>query len=362
MKKDILFLSLMMIVYLSVLLFIKPQIFSYKFSNKIVNDFLHSQNIFGDVKNRIFVSDETIYMASGYLYAKGANPIQYNFEHPPFLKYIFGISIIIFNNPYVAQIAFGILFLWLTYYLGKRILNNSLIAQFITCFLIFDPLFLNLSSEILLDLGHAFFSLSYLTISIYFPSQYIISGVLLGLSASSKFWAASIFYIGIVMLNLLLNRKKAHIKFFIFSILIALLIYMLTYLKAFLDSHMQFNFLFFQLKMLKYWLQHNVSSYFGASIVLFITGYVKSWWGNSQIIRSNIWSIFWSISLILAILNFFQIKNIQKKLLLTFIPIGYLIYLGVQAPFARYFIPVIPFFYLNIGNVLVNIINKTKNK
>ena len=36
---------------------------------------------------RLFLSDSEIHIASGYLYALGNNPITFNFQHPPFIKY-----------------------------------------------------------------------------------------------------------------------------------------------------------------------------------------------------------------------------------------------------------------------------------
>lgn len=352
-KYDFLFLLLIFVIYIFSIFLLKPQVFSYKFTNKVVDDFLHSQNIFGDVKNRIFVSDETIYIASGYLYAKGANPTQYNFEHPPFLKYVFGLATIVFNNPYIAQLIFGLSFLYLTYFLGRKILMNSFAAFLTVCLVIFDPLFISLSSEILLDMGHALFSLSYVITAVFFPSQFILYGIALGLSASSKFWAASLFYVGIVIINLFLS-KKHYYRHFIFSILIASIVYVLIYLKTFIDYHWSFNFVFFQLKMLRYWIQHNVSAYFGASIVLFNTGFFKSWWGDHQVLRSNVWSIFWPLSFIIILRNFIFIKDRYERLILIIVPVGYLFYLGIQAPFARYFIPIIPLLYINLTYSTIN--------
>ena len=109
----IVFLTLIITVYLIVLFFRNPNIFSYKFDTSLVKKYLCSQDISHEPPcKRLFLSDEDIHIAAGYLYAKGSDPIVYNFQHPPLIKYLYGYSIILFHNPYFVQIGLGILFLF----------------------------------------------------------------------------------------------------------------------------------------------------------------------------------------------------------------------------------------------------------
>src|SRR4030042_4005856 len=129
-------------------------IFAYKFEPSLISEYLRSQDIEDKgktIKNRIFLTDSDLYIASGYLYAKGEDPTIHNFQHPPLIKYLFGFSSVLFGNPFYVQLSFGLALLFLTYWLGKKVFNNiwlSLIGVFL---LLIDPVFSNMMSENLLD-------------------------------------------------------------------------------------------------------------------------------------------------------------------------------------------------------------------
>ncbi|MCX6704909.1 MAG: hypothetical protein NT162_01050, partial [Candidatus Woesebacteria bacterium] len=119
-------------------------IFKYKFDFNLVSEYLRSQDIEDRddvIKNRIFLSDSNLYIASGYLYAKGEDPTKYDFQVPPLIKYLFGFSSLIFGNPFYVQIVFGLVLLWLTYFLGTKLFKNQTVAMIGTGLLLIDPVF-----------------------------------------------------------------------------------------------------------------------------------------------------------------------------------------------------------------------------
>ena len=137
---------LLILFYLAALFFFKKGIFSFKFDKKLINRYFLSQDIPYEPKGkRLFLSDSEIYLAAGFLYAKGANPTLYNFDHPPLIKYLFGYSLLLFKNPYPVQILFGAGVIVLTYYLGIKIFPSPLIAFLASLFLTIDPIFLDQS-------------------------------------------------------------------------------------------------------------------------------------------------------------------------------------------------------------------------
>jgi hypothetical protein len=94
----------------------------------------------------------------------------------------------------------------------------------------------------------------------------------------------------------------------------------------FINQKGKFNIVFYQLKTLKYWFNHSTSSILGASLILFLTGYFKSWWGRRNIIRSDVWTIIWPLSFITLIAGVIKNKKMDEKIIIYLIPILYLLY------------------------------------
>lgn len=347
-KKEWLKLAILLSSYLIILAIFKGSSFSNKFDKALIKSYLVSQDIPHEVVGRVFLSDGEIHTAAGYLYSKGEDPTAYNFQHPPLIKYLYGFSILLFGTPHIAQIALGVLLISILYFFGLRIFKNSLVPFLACVLLIIDPLFLDLTSQPLLDLGQAVFFLSYVFISLYYEDNFILQGVVLGLLSASKFWGASIFLISLFVIYRV-NRKKFKVANFLLHLGIAGFIFSLIYARTFILNGFSFNIIFFQLKTLKYWLHHSVSSVPFASLLMFVSGYYKAWWGKRTVVRSDIWSPLWPLGLLACTYiarSLRSVKAINPKVLIATIPILYLVYLGVQAPFPRYFILILPFSYL----------------
>ncbi|MDH7476099.1 MAG: hypothetical protein QHH09_01345 [Microgenomates group bacterium] len=352
-KTNLLLLGMILIIYLMILFLFKRQIFTYKFNKKLIDRYFCSQDIpYEPNCRRVWLSDEELHIAAGYLYAKGSDPAVIDFQHPPLIAYLYGFSILFFNNPYYLEIFFGLLFLSLIYLLGLKIFKSKLVSTIGCLLLLIDPLFIDLSSQASYELGQAVFLLMYLILMVFYKKNFVLPGIALGLLCASKFWGAAVFFVGITALYKIIN-KEFNLKIFFYHLLIAFFTFSLTYLKSFLNQKFLFNIVFFQLKILKYWIQHSITNIPFASLVLFTTGFFKSWWGNYEILRSHVWSIIWPISLIssfyVGIKNLIKNKTLTKIVFFSIIPLLYLIYLGVQAPFPRYFILILPFCYLSFA-------------
>jgi len=285
-KKDIFLIFLLITLFFVETILFRRSIFTYKFNPNLIKKYLCSQDIPHPVPcNIVFLSDEDIYIATSYLFAKGEPPHLYNFEHPPLLKYLFGFSILLFNNPYYVQLILGIALIIVFYLLGLELFKNREMVFLSVLFLIIDPLFLNISTHILLDTGQTLFMLLYFYTLLKKPENYLINGIVLGLFAGAKFWVAPIFFIFFFHLYLFL-KKKFDIKTFIYHLLIAFFVYSLTYLKSFIFLKGKFNILFHVLRVFKYRLHHNVLIIPGSSLIMFLTGFYKSWWEKKEIIRN----------------------------------------------------------------------------
>lgn len=349
-KKDWLLISILVLIYILLLFVFKRNIFTFKFDQQLITKYFQSQDITYEIKDRrIFLSDADIYQATGYLYALGYDPTQFNFEHPPLIKTLFGLSVLFFDNPYYVQIVLGILLIGFTYYLGKRVYKNDLVAFLASLLLVCDRLFLDVSSQTLLDLGQTLLFLGYFT-AIFYWKNYWLEGIFLGLFASTKFWITPMFFI-VLFATYLFLKKELKIKHFVIHLIIGFGVYTLLYLQTFIYRKGMFNIVFHWFKTIKYRLVHNTSSLPGASLIMFTTGYFQTWWGKHQFIKSDPWSVVWPLTLFFSAAKTWGLF-FKRKLdnLLGAIPFLYLLYLGVQAPFPRYFLIILPFAYLNLAD------------
>lgn len=361
-KIDFILIFALFLLFLGVVFVRHREVFTSQFNPSVVQKYLRSQDIEDTenvIKDRIFVSDSVIYSAAGYLYAKGADPTSYNFQHPPLVKYLFGFSSLFFGNVFLVQIIFGVSLVFLTYFIGIRLLDNKIAAFLAAAFLIFDPAFLEQISSTLLDLGQAVFAIFYFVFVVLFPESFVLQGISLGLFAASKFWSTAIIFVALLLgYRFFVLKKKVDYKKLFYSFLIAFLIFSLTYLKTFIDASRLFNIFYFEGRVLKFMLQHNSATFIGGSILLYITGYFVKWWGTGGISKATTFSILWPTSFVVAFFKTLFSKKKAKEYLISALPVVYLTLTLTQVPFTRYFILVLPFFYLSLSQTLVKVLQK----
>lgn len=362
-KKDILIFFILAVTYLVILFTFKREVFQYQWSPVIIDQYLNSQDIEGEVKERVFIPDADIYLATGYLYSQGNSPTDFNFQHPPLIKYLFGFSTKVLGNPYYVQMIFGGLLLGLTYFLGIKFFSKRPVALIASVFLLIDPVFINLSTQTLLDLGQAVFALGYLGAYIFLPENFLVQGIILGLFAASKFWSTAIFWFAfLVFFQIFVLQKKVQVLKTFYSLVIALFVFSLTYLQAFLTTNWQFNLPFYQLRVLKFMLTHNSAPVLGGNVILFVSGYFTKWWNRLGIIKGDVWSILWPISLFTNLWALVKPKFTKVQSVVYLLPLAYFILTVTQVPFTRYFIIVLPLLYLVLANELYRLWGKIIQK
>ncbi|KKP47460.1 MAG: hypothetical protein UR39_C0004G0070 [Candidatus Woesebacteria bacterium GW2011_GWA1_33_30] len=331
-------LKLILILSFFVFLFINRQSIFQKFDPEVVGRYLRSQDIEdieNKIKNRIFISDSDIYIAAGYLYVTGSEPVSYNFQHPPLIKYLFGLSAKYFNLPLLPNIIFAGVLLFEVYLLGSLVFKNGSVGLLASLFLLVDPVFKEVITYALLDLGQMVFILGFLIMSIKSVQSQgvtLLSGVMLGLAFASKFYSPVIIFLGLVYIFKLLN-KQFNIKHELAILLIAFLVFSICYIKSW-----PFNIFFEQVKIVKFMLTHNSATQWGGVLPMFFGGYF-------------LWPILFFVNLF-AIL---KTKFTDPRFLVFLIPIFYFLILNFQLPFTRYFILILPFLYLSLTNFIVRL-------
>jgi len=354
-------LIFIILLYLLKLYFVNPEIFTYRFNKNSINQYFCSQDIPREVPcKRVFLSDGDLHIAAGYLYVNGYDPSQYHFQHAPLIKYLYGLIILLFNNPYYLEIMFVILYLIISYILIWKVYESHAIAILTCLFMSLGPLLRTLSGDASFDVGQAVFMLTYGILVLYKPKNFLLQGLFLGLFASAKFWGAVPFFI-IVFNGYNLLKRQFSFKLFVLQLLIAFLVFTSTYTVTFINTRGNFNLILFQFKVLKYWLDHSTASLPFSSLILFLSGYYKSWWDTQEITKGEVWNILWPLSFIISFLKIrsdIVNKQVTKKTLFAFIPVAYLFYLSPQTPYVRYFILILPFFYAVSTEFIINNFSK----
>lgn len=361
-RKDFLALIFFFLLFFVISYFRNPLIFSFHFDESLIRDYLRSQDIEDKedkIKDRIFLSDSDIYLASGVLYAKGESPTKFNFQHPPFLKYLFGYSVLLFGSPYPVQFFLSLSFIFLIYLLGILAFKDCLVSILSISFLILDPVFWETSQLTLLDLGQSVFSLLFLILFFYFPKRIYLAGISLGLLFASKFWSLSLFFVlFLAVYKFLFLERKYFLKNKAFIFLIGIFVFFLSYTVDFLSGKSPFDIFFLQLKTLKFMLFHNNTSIFGNLFLLFTSGYYLSWWKEGVWVKSEIWNFVWPFSFLSSILGIFIFSKNKKILFIFVLPLFYFLVNLSNTAFTRYILFVLPFLYLSLSFFLLLIFKR----
>lgn len=304
-----------------------------KFDQNIIPNYLRSQDIEDindEIKDRIIVSDDEIYQAAGFLYTKGNPPTAYNFQHPPLIKYLFGYSSKYFNLPVLPNVFFGLVLLFEVYILGKLVFKKHEVGLLASILLLIDPVFKEVTIYSLLDLGQIVFILGFLITTIFYSKKYVLSGILLGLAAASKFYSPILVFLLVIYLYKILN-KKLNIKNELFTLATAFIVFSLIYIKT-----LPLNPIYYQARIIKFMVNHNQSTSWGRVVPMFTNGY-----------------ILWPLSLATSVVLLFKQKVKTVKFFIFLLPLTYFLVMTFQLPFTRYFILITPFLYLAFSEGLL---------
>ncbi len=338
-NRNKLYLILLVCLYSLFVVFNSQKLFQ-KFDPQIIERYLRSQDIEdreNKIKDRIIISDEEIYIASGHLYVNGAEPVDYNFQHPPFIKYLYGISVKYFDIPLLPNVFLGLILLFEAYFLGKLIFKDDLVGFLASTLLLIDPVFKEVTTYALLDLGQIVLLLAFIISTTV--KGYTLQGILLGLLFASKFYSPIFIFLFLYYIHKLIN-KELDIKKEIKVITISLIVFYLTY---FLKIN-PIEFIFLQAKIVKFMLDHNQASIVGGVTKMFFGGYYL-----------------WPILFFANIFVLLNEKFMSLKFFYCLVPIAYLLVMIFQIPFTRYFILLLPFLYLSAANIIINVPKNVHN-
>jgi hypothetical protein len=183
-------ISALIILCIGFILYYSKQVFYYQYDPEYQeNLYYHSQwNYPG---SRRGISDGEIYKFVGYRLVQGENPFNINYEIPPLGKYLYGVSIHLFGNPYWLSLALYFSSIVLIYLLSKHLFKNTFYSFLVVLLFVTTPFSATETRETMLDLPLMTFYLAHVFFfTLYLNSKrlhyFLISGILLGLATGIK--------------------------------------------------------------------------------------------------------------------------------------------------------------------------------
>ncbi len=165
---------------------------------------------------------------SGYNYPDNQNIEHYmNAEHPPLVKYLIGLSMLIFgDNPLswkIPGIALSSLTLAILCLIVYKISNNLLLPILVIICAFADAVFVAMSSIAMLDIYVTFF----ITLSMWFAvkEKHLFSSISIGLAASAKL--TGVFPI-LALLTVFILWKIDYIKTIVYTFIIPPLVWLIS--------------------------------------------------------------------------------------------------------------------------------------
>ncbi len=312
--------------------------------NTYAQRYANSQYVKGESSTQK-ISDGDLYVYAGYAYMQGEDPTTINFEHPPLIKYIYGLSYYIFGNSFIASLAFYFIFLFSSYLFSGLVIQNKFLRYLSVIILGIQPIVYVLSSHALLDLPMNFLLLFLFYFlfkeGIQARTRYAIAGIIIGLLSGVKYPIPFMFVpISMVVLTSFVRNE---IKYLIYPTLITPAIYLAQYSMYFAHGHSLLDFIQFEKYRFSWWTGDRTMPKFLIFQNLF-TGQYPAWWTDGTMMKEREWNIFIPTLFLFNLITFLSTKQRKMKVILFTYSITVLLLYGIgSAVYLRYLTQLIPF-------------------
>ncbi|MBI3576803.1 glycosyltransferase family 39 protein [Candidatus Gottesmanbacteria bacterium] len=321
------------------------------------NAYLNSQYI--RTNPTASIPDETLYSYAAGAYLKGESLLDVNPGTPPLGKYLFSLSIILFDNPNTIMIVVFIFFIIGIFFLGKEIISSTFIVLILLIIILFQPLIADQLRFIpLLDIPMMTFQIW----SIYFFIKglkkngffILISMVLLGVAMMTKIFSISVPLLAIYTAYILLNRRKLF-GWLLLGYLSIAGVAIVTYIPIYYRGYTPWNVLGIQ-KWSYIYNMSKLNRFLTVWDLIFFNRW-HVWWGDQPVIHDANWHISWPVLFGLSWVwilkhtrSFFRLSHAQQIVYLW--TIAYFIMISLNQSSARYLLPILPFTYILSADVL----------
>lgn len=341
-------LILIIVGLLFVIFFRNRWIFDYKFEPIYWDNFYyHSQwNIPNSTR---VIGDEGLYQYAGWRYANGDNPFDINYMVPPLGKWLYGLGINFFDNPYLISVL--VYFVSLIFYILilKRLFNKKSKFWIGILILVMNPMLIAQIRATMLDSIQMMFLLG----QIYFlftidknNKKWTIplAGIFLGLMSGVKI---ALFLPIIGLIDLWYLAKKQGIKSWVFFSMGIIIGYLLAYFCYFSQHPNPIPWLKLHEKVWDFWKSGNGlgADPMGVLRFLFFNRFL-GWWEGAKMVITREWTPIIPLGLGLAIYYLIKLRKTTEKNLeliyLSLLTVGWFVVCMMIAFWTRYLIPVIP--------------------
>lgn len=326
---------------------------------------------------KAWLRDEVVFSYAGGKLIKGTNPVLIIPDAPPLGKYMIGVSVLIFNNENIIIAIFGITSLILLYLLSRQIIKDKFLAIIPVFLYSSEPMFKNqFIYTPLMDL----FQLVFIILFFLFINKgvvakkkiiifFMLANVFLGCFISTKFFVSGATVVASTLLWTIIHRDLKRAILYLVTLPISIAILLLSYARV-----LSFGYSFRELLGIQKWVflyhKSNLILPFSVWPLLFINRWYV-WFGDKPYISDGQWSITWPIittlSFIVTGLYIFKKIKINKEIEIPMIwSVCYLVFFSFGQIFSRYFIILLPIFYIisiyGINNIIERFFIKIDKK
>ena len=310
----------------------------------------NSRYVRGD-KSAYLPSDSQVYALKGYLFVvKKLDPVNFEPGHPPLSAYFMGASILLFANPVISNLLFGLASLAVFYLLAVAITKRKTLAALLTLLLFSEPLFRVQLVEPLLDIYQLFFVL----VAVFFYIQWLrsdsfkfiaVSQTALGLALASKFFLSGLPLLFALFLPTLFSLNFRRFNRHVLALAFVGFGFMLGHFSYFLFHPSLLEFARYQRYVLNWWAGSPQIAPFAVWDLIFANRW-HTWWDNQGIIPAGEWRLTWPLLIGLGLISpsilFIRKKFSLALLSLWFWPVFVLAQLSFTAVFPRHLLLILP--------------------
>lgn len=339
----------MIVVYIGILVVVNRSVLFTRYDTEAAaQEYNNSKYVLGEKGQPM--SDDTVYAFAGYAYMSGVPPTQINFEHPPFVKYLYGAAIRWFGSPswvVMASLALvAVCFVKLAHELyGTRVGIVVALGAYLA-----NSLAYGFSTKTLLDMPLAALQIASVVCYLLFMKKSsrgraVKWGVVAGLSLSAKYPVPITILLQMLLLGFALMRTK-RLKEIMGVGAVMVATYLATYAPFFMAGNSLLDFIKFE-----YWRFHwflgKTDAPKGLIFQTLFFGRHRAWWNGQQVVYEK-FSVLWPASAVAFIWAWARVRGVAKHPLFPYMMWAtlalFLYALGASNDF--YLVPLMPVFVL----------------
>lgn len=299
------------------------------------------------------MSDEDLRSLAALEYIKGKDPSRVNFEDPPLAKYLFGISEVFLGNILIIQYLFSSGVLIITYLISERVGFSKILSIAPLLLLAFDPLFIERSQGVNLDMPQLFFILMAFFLLIREPEskrEFMALGLAIGMVMASKVFFAGLLLLAFIMLVIWLRRKAHKILSLLTVIFVSFAFYLFSF-SVYFFYHGIFDFFLLHIKILRMYRSYLPDYPWFEIFRIIILGKWKTWFAEPIIQPVKEYWIAWPISAFMTLMLLLRVMSNRYRLekpiyiLLGWVVV-YFLFQSIHVVFPRYLLAALPFLYI----------------